>query len=548
VTSFALRRALPALSGLLALLVGVGFLGVVYEGLPLWSPFAFALVLMALQYAITPWLIERLVPAHAVLHDGTAYRTDHPLGENVARRCRDAGIGLVTLGVVEDGNPNAFTFGHHRGDARVWVTTGLLERLDADELDAVIAHEIAHVKNNDVLLMTAAAAVPLALYFVYVTMRGTNREEVRNAALAAYVGYLLSQLVVLSLSRARESTADHWSCATTGNGAALASALVKVAYGMGEVRAAQQADARALAQEGRKGRRASRKAQKQEQRSNRRVGALSVLGIADPRAASATTTIMQTGLPEARVRAAMRWELHNPWGRVLEKLSSHPLTARRIDDLARSGLPGAPRGWGDVTSTTAEQDAPGATSAFLGDVAIMLAPYAALGYAAWSYSHASNLDLGIGLIAAGVLFFVKQVVRYPSEFAPVDEVTSLLERIDASPMRGIPVSLRAEVVGRGMPGYLLSADLAVKDASGFLTLLYRQPLPFWGGLFALFKAQRFLGQEVLVRGWYRRGPGPYVELRDVTAADGTRSRCWEWLVRYAGAVVLVLAGMVAVVL
>lgn len=110
-------------------------------------------------------------------------------------------------------------------------------------------------------------------------------------------------------------------------------------------------------------------------------------------------------------------------------------------------------------------------------------------------------------------------------------------------MKGIPVSLRGQIIGRGMPGYVLSADLVIQDASGFLTLLYRQPLPLWGTMFALFKAGRFQGQPVLVRGWYRRGPGPYVEIRDVVAADGARTRCWEWVVRYAGAAGLVIIGL-----
>ncbi|MDX6233357.1 MAG: hypothetical protein QOH68_2372 [Nocardioidaceae bacterium] len=538
-TSFALRRALPSMTGLLALLVGAGYLAGHFVALPSWAPFAFALMVVLVQYAITPWLIERLVPARPILHNGATYDTSHPLGAIVAARCRDAGIPLVTLGVIDDGNPNAFTFGHHRGDARVWVSSGLLERLDGDELDAVIAHEIAHVKNNDVMLMTAAAAVPLGLYLVYALMRSTPRDEVRNAAIVAYLGYLLSQLFVLALSRARESTADHWSCQVTGNGAALASALVKVSYGMGEVRAEQRAELAALHAEGKSGRKAAARLQRRRQR----VTAVGMLGISDPRQASATATIMQTGLREDVVRGAMRWEIHNPWGRLLEKLSSHPLTARRIDDLARSGLPGAPAGWGDVTSTEAETAAPGARRAFGADLVVMLAPYAALLWALWCFDRGTRFDAALALIAAAVLFLIKQAVRYPTAFEPVDEVTSLLTRIDASPMKGIPVSLRGQIIGRGMPGYVLSADLVIEDGSGFLTLLYRQPLPFWGAMFALFKARRFQGQPVLVRGWYRRGPGPYVEIRDVVAADGTRTRCWEWVVRYAGAVGLLVIGL-----
>jgi Zn-dependent protease with chaperone function len=543
-TSFALRRALPSLAGLLTLLVGLGFVGVAFAGFPLWAPFAFAVVFVLVQYAITPRLIEWLVPAQAVLHNGTRYNTEHPLGTIVEERCRDAGIGLVTLGVVHDGNPNAFTFGHHRGDARVWVTTGLLERLDEAELDAVVSHEIAHVKNNDVLLMTAAAAVPLAIYAAYLAIRATPRDEVRRFALVAYLGYLASELMVLALSRARESTADHWSCQVTGNGNALATALVKIAYGMGEVRADQAAQLTALREQGKDGRRAADKLQRQ----HRRAQALGVLGISDPRQASATATIMQAGLPEDVVRGAMRWEILNPWGRLLEKLSSHPLTARRIDDLAHSGLPGAPTGWGDVTGTTAEAGAPGARKAFASDVAIMLAPYAALAAALGAFGGLGSMAAAGMVLVAGVLFLGKQLVRYPTDFAPVDRVTSLLTRIDASPMRGIPVNVTGRVIGRGFPGYRLSADLVVQDESGFLTLLYRQPLPFWGGFFALFKAGRFQGQQVMVRGWYRRGPGPYLELKDVVAADGTRTRCWEWVVRYAGAILLIAAGVIGLLI
>ena len=538
-TSFALRKALPSLTGLVALLVGIGFLGVAFAGLPLWAPFVIALAIVLVQYALTPWLIERLVPAQPILHDGSRYDTAHPLGTIVEQRCHDAGIGLVTLGIVHDGNPNAFTFGHHRGDARVWVTTGLLERLDEAELDAVVSHEIAHVKNNDVLLMTAAAAVPLAIYCAYLAIRATPRDEVRRFAFVAYLSYLLSQLLVLALSRARESTADHWSCEVTGNGNALATALVKVAYGMGEVRAAQAQQVAALKEQGKQGVKAAEKLQRQHQR----LGAIGVLGISDPRQASATATIMQAGLPEDVVRGAMRWEILNPWGRLLEKLSSHPLTARRIDDLAHSGLPGAPTGWGDVTGTTAAAGAAGAQKHFATDVLVMLAPYAALAAALGAFGGVSPLAGAFGVLLAGFLFLVKQVVRYPTQFAVVERLTSLLTRIDASPMRGIPVNVTGTVMGRGMPGYVLSADLVIQDASGFLTLLYRQPLPFWGGLFALFKAQRFQGQPVQVRGWYRRGPGPYLEIKDVIAADGTRTRCWEWVVRYAGAVVLMVVGL-----
>jgi hypothetical protein len=126
----------------------------------------------------------------------------------------------------------------------------------------------------------------------------------------------------------------------------------------------------------------------------------------------------------------------------------------------------------------------------------------------------------------------------------VDELAGLLERLDAGPVAGIPVVVQGTVVGRGMPGYVLSPDLVVADDSGFVPLLYRQPLPWLAELFGLFRAGAFQGRDVVARGWYRRSPGPVIELRDVQAADGRRARAWEWAARYAASVLLIVAGVV----
>src|SRR5438045_1403029 len=123
--SFLLRRSLPSLSGLLAILLGVGVAAVIFVGAPVWTPPILAILVVGLQYAIGPWIIERLVPAQIIEHDGTCYLTDHPIANVVARRCHDAGIPLVKLGIVDDGTPNAFTFGHTPRDARMWLTRGL---------------------------------------------------------------------------------------------------------------------------------------------------------------------------------------------------------------------------------------------------------------------------------------------------------------------------------------------------------------------------------------------------------------------------------------
>ncbi|MBV8304877.1 MAG: protease, partial [Acidimicrobiia bacterium] len=156
----------------------------------------------------------------------------------------------------------------------------------------------------------------------------------------------------------------------------------------------------------------------------------------------------------------------------------------------------------------------------------------------------SVFSVGFAVAVAGCLFLWKQRVRYPTTFEPVDEVTGLLERVDASPVAGIGVNVRGKIIGRGMPGYVLSPDLVVQDSSGFVPLLYNQPLPFWGSLFALFKADKYFGQEVMAQGWYRRTPGPAVELRAVTAADGVQTKTYTWVTRYVASGLVLLAGLI----
>ena len=213
---FTIRRSLPSIAGLLALVLIIGVAAVVFAGAPVWFPAVFAIAVIGLQYAINPLIIQWLVPASVIDHDGSKYLTDHPLGELVARRCRDAGVPLVKLGIVDDGNPNAFTFGRTPRDARMWVTRGLLERLDERELDAVVSHEVGHVKHWDFAVMTLAAVVPMVLYLVFLVSRGNRRGL--YVAIGAYIAYWISYFTLLArvgsmpdANAADNASASRWS-------------------------------------------------------------------------------------------------------------------------------------------------------------------------------------------------------------------------------------------------------------------------------------------------------------------------------------------------
>jgi Zn-dependent protease with chaperone function len=538
-TSFVLRRSALSLSGLVALLVGVGFAAVGYLGLPLWFPVAFAVALTGVQYVVNPWIIQWLVPAAIV--GGPGMPSDHPVVALVERRCADAGVPMVRLGIVDDGTPNAFAFGRTTRDARIWLTRGLIERLDERELDAVVAHEIGHVKHRDFIVMTLAAVIPMTLYLVYLVTRRGDRRGAAVAA-AAYAGYVVSQFLLLALGRARETAADHWSCECTADGDALASALVKVAYGMGVAHAEVKASVAALTAGSKQQKKQAAKAQRRYDRAQ----SMRAMGIFEPRAAAAMAAAFAGGVDPERAVHAMRWDLTNPWAGLLEKMSSHPLVAHRIAALERSGLPGAPRTWG-VLRAAAAADPEMVTRArlrFGREVAVMVAPYVMLVAVALGAFTDSGITLGIALTISGALLVYKQTVRYPGGFEPVDGITSLLERLDASPMTGIPVEIRGRIIGRGTPGYVLSPDLVISDETGFVPLTYRQPLPFVAALFGLFRAEGFLGEVAVARGWYRRAPGPYVELRSVRAGYGGRARTWWWAAAYAVSWLVVVAGVV----
>ena len=159
--------SLPAVAGLVALVGAAGAVAM-SEGVPIGALASLAMVFIVVDLIISPHLIEWIVPARTLERDGNGYVATNALERRLApivtRRCADAGLPLVKVGIVDDGMPTAFTFGRSPWSARLWVSSGLFERLDDDELDAVVCHELGHVKHWDVLLMTVAAlGAPAAL-------------------------------------------------------------------------------------------------------------------------------------------------------------------------------------------------------------------------------------------------------------------------------------------------------------------------------------------------------------------------------------------------
>jgi heat shock protein HtpX len=196
-------------------------------------------IFLTLLFILLQWLIG---PAVVAWSTRLRYirRGENPFLENmVTELCQKSGVPYPRLAIVEDPSPNAFVFGRTLKSATLAVHTGLLERLNNDEIEAVLGHEIGHLKHKDVIIMTIAGAIPLLAYMIaymfFFGGRGARKEAglalIALAALAFAI-YYITFLLVKRLSRLREYYADSYSAFITMNPHALSSALTKIAYGL----------------------------------------------------------------------------------------------------------------------------------------------------------------------------------------------------------------------------------------------------------------------------------------------------------------------------
>jgi heat shock protein HtpX len=162
------------------------------------------------------------------------------LHASVQRLAQQADIPKPDVAVAQSKAPNAFATGRSQGSSVVCVTEGLLRTLDRDELEGVIAHELAHVKHRDVAVMTVASFLStVALIVVRWGWLFFDDDEGALPALGAIaislVVWVVSYFLIRALSRYREYAADRGAAIITGQPSALASALTKISGGMEKV-------------------------------------------------------------------------------------------------------------------------------------------------------------------------------------------------------------------------------------------------------------------------------------------------------------------------
>ncbi|MFN3371804.1 MAG: zinc metalloprotease HtpX [Sphingomonadaceae bacterium] len=216
-------RTFMLMAALVALFMGLGLLIAGRGGMLIAFGLAAAMNLFA--YWNSDSLVLKMHRAKEVGPDHLLYRIVEPLAAR-------AGLPMPRVYLVEQAQPNAFATGRNPQNAAVAATTGLLQMLDRDEIAAVMAHELAHVKNRDTLVMTVTATLAGAISMIgnwALFLRGSNGQSNAFVALIAMiVAPIAAALVQMAISRTREYGADAAGAEISGQPLKLASALAKL--------------------------------------------------------------------------------------------------------------------------------------------------------------------------------------------------------------------------------------------------------------------------------------------------------------------------------
>jgi heat shock protein HtpX len=229
-----LRTAI-LLAGLTGLFMAVGYLIGGASGATI------ALVVAAATNLFAYWNSDRVVLSMYGAHEVDQH-TAPELVSLVAALAARAGLPMPRVFLMDNPQPNAFATGRNPQNAAVAVTTGLVQSLSREELGGVIAHELAHVKNHDTLLMTITATIAGAISMVaqFGMFFGGHRDNNNGPGIIGSIAMMIlaplgAMLVQMAISRTREYAADNLGARIVGQPMWLASALVKIANAAHEI-------------------------------------------------------------------------------------------------------------------------------------------------------------------------------------------------------------------------------------------------------------------------------------------------------------------------
>jgi Zn-dependent protease with chaperone function len=511
--------SLVTVSILVAMVAGIVIAALVAAG-SLDTGFALALVLIinTVMFFISPWLTDLMLKwvNNVVFLDDADLKAKRPHVHAIIHDVAgEYGFKAPSVGIIPDRNPTAFTYGLFRSNARIVLTDGLFEFLNEDETRAVVAHELGHIVNRDFLVMTVAGTLVQMLYVIYSSLTRTRsgggndkgKEKLFIVGLAAYVMYVLGTYILLYLSRTREYLADSFS-AERVEARHLANALVKIAYGIAE--AVDTEETRQL------------------------LASTRHMGVTDFKSARHLGLVAEAAKvhPEATA-AAMLFDIYNPWAKLVELSSTHPLTGKRIQALAEIAR-AKRQHFEDIDVEAAARRANVNTGAlwskFIRELALVSLPWIAF-FGAGFAGLASGVPIyALAAIPAAILAWIVLIpICYPFSQPQDTNVLALMADPAASPVIGYPVHIQGEVIGRADAGSIVGEDTIFADRSGRIAVDFRSLLGPIGDLWTGWRrVKHHIGEKGEVTGWFRRSMGGYVILNELKTPAG-RLKAYPYL-------------------
>ena len=262
----------------------------------------------------------------------------------------------------------------------------------------------------------------------------------------------------------------------------------------------------------------------------------------------------ESGDPDLLLQSFL-FDLKNPWAKLLELTSTHPLTGKRVRTLSK--MEGASRfDFNDILRRF-PVDRGRMYRLFARDIAVLSLPtLVALGYplAYLTVVVVGSLSLSVAALGGGWLMTIGLAIifrtryKFPGGDPEETTVLELLADPYASPVRGDRMRLDGELIGRGQAGYRFSPDVMFKDDTGLMFLKYESWLPLLGNLlFSVRDVPELIGEQVDIEGWYLRGRSPWTGMRRLQAGNETIKS----YINYSGLIgggLLVLIGLVILVL
>jgi len=482
--------SLLTMSCLYGLLCAFIFLICIFLDVPLANTILISIIIFILQFLVAPFFTDLSMKwFYKAKFD---QQLPDYLNKFIAEICEKNNMNFPKIGFINDGAPNAFTYGRTKNDARIVLTRGIFEILDEEEVKTVVGHEMGHVVHYDMLFMTVAQLVPLILYYIFEVFTSNNdSSDNKNAAVIGYVAYILyiiSQYIILWLSRVREYYADSFAVDVTKNPNALGNALVKIGYGL-------------TTRSGNEGKMSASKS--------------NALGIFDAKTSKSliVSSYDDGQISKLNIQKAMKWEMWNVWAKWYEFSSTHPLISKRLMAISDRSSD-----FGQSRFIEFNEEKPESyVDDFFFELFLSLSPVICVflslgGFILGVYVEGASYIGWVSLVAIFVCSFIKYFRRYRNDGRRLYTVQELLSEVKVSDITAIPCEVNGKIIGRGNPGCMFSEDFVINDSTGIMFVDHKSILGISDLFVALTKTGDYVDKNVKVKGWYRRSPIPYIEI------------------------------------